>query len=63
MIKNFFAALFLVPMISFAAAAQSFVGETINAAFETVQEGLDLIWPDQLSLEDVNARMGFGFGL
>jgi MipA family protein len=61
-LKNFFAALLLAPMIASTVAAQTFIGETINAAFETVQEGLDLIWPDKLSLEDVNARVGFGFG-
>ncbi len=62
MIKPILVALLIAPLITATAAAQSVFGEGINKAFETVQDGLDLIWPDELSLEDVNARVGFGVG-
>jgi len=62
MMRKLLSVCLLAPLISTAAAAQSFIGEGINSAVEAVQEGLDLIWPDELSLEDVNARVGFGIG-
>jgi len=61
-IKRFLSALILAPLITSSADAQSFIGEGFNTAIEAVQDGLDLIWPDELSLEDVNARVGFGIG-
>jgi len=51
-----------MPAVSSGATAQSFIGDGISAAVEAVQQGLDLIWPDELNLEDVNARAGFGIG-
>ena len=62
MIIRIFAIVLLVPLISSRAAAQSFIGDGISAAVEAVQEGLDLIWPDKLNMEDVNARAGIGIG-
>ena len=62
MIRKFLSVLLLAPLMTTAATAQSIIGEGINTAIEAVQEGLDLIWPDELSLEDVNARIGFGIG-
>lgn len=62
MIKRIFQALLLAPLLTTTANAQSVFGEGINTAIEAVQSGLDLIWPDELSLEDVNARIGFGMG-
>ena len=60
--KRYFAALLFAPILTTPTLGQSFIGEGINTALEAVQEGLDLIWPDELSLEDVNARIGFGLG-
>jgi len=61
-IKAGLSALLLAPMITSTAAAQSFIGDGISTAVEAVQQGLDLIWPDELTLTDVNARVGFGYG-
>lgn len=63
MTKRFFSALVMAGFLSTPIQAQSFVTESINAAIEAVQDGLDLIWPDDISLEDVNARVGFGMGI
>lgn len=62
MIKRLLTAFTLAPLITVSAQAQSFISDGVNAALEAVQEGLDLIWPDELTLEDVNARIGVGIG-
>lgn len=54
-----FSALFFTSSVS----AQSIVGEGFNTAIEAVQDGIDLIWPDEFNIEGVNARMGVGIGV
>jgi outer membrane protein len=61
-LKKLFGALLFAPLYTAPLQAQSFINDGVNAALEAVQEGLDLIWPDKLSLDDVNARVGFGLG-
>jgi len=60
--KRIISAFFIAGLFSAPTQAQSVIGESINAAIEAVQEGLDLIWPDDISLKHVNARLGFGIG-
>lgn len=62
MLNKALTVILLIPLISSTATAQSFIGDGISTAVEAVQQGLDLIWPDELNLEDVNARAGIGFG-
>jgi|GEM_PF-1059840 len=38
------------------------LADRFNSAIEAVQQGIDLIWPGDLDSEQVNARMGVGFG-
>ncbi|SDD38500.1 MipA/OmpV family protein [Kordiimonas lacus] len=38
------------------------LADRFNNAIEAVQEGIDLIWPGDLDSEQMNARMGIGFG-
>lgn len=46
-----------------ASANQGFnLADRFNNAIEAVQEGIDIIWPGDLDSEDVNARLGVGFG-
>jgi len=53
----------LVSILSTPLQAQSFISNVFNDAAEAVQNGLDLIWPDELTPTDVNARFGFGIGM
>lgn len=38
------------------------LADRFNSAIEAVQQGIDLIWPGDLDSEQMNARMGVGFG-
>jgi len=60
--KNLLTVLCLVPLITIQAKAQSFIGDGFNSAIEAVQEGLDLIWPDNFNIDGIDARLGLGLG-
>lgn len=49
--------------IGMPANAQFNIGDRFSSAIETMHEGIDLIWPDDLKLEGLNARVGVGFGV
>ena len=62
MFKHCFVSVFLASISAFPVSAQSFIGEGFSSAIEAVQEGIDLIWPDDLNVKGLSARLGFGIG-
>ncbi|MBL4836871.1 MAG: MipA/OmpV family protein [Kordiimonadaceae bacterium] len=62
MFKHCFVSVFLASITAFPVSAQSFIGEGFSSAVEAVQEGIDLIWPDDLNVKGLSARLGFGIG-
>ena len=63
MFKKQSLAIFSAIFFAIPANAQSLVGEGFNTAIEAVQDGIDLIWPDEFNIEGMSARMGFGIGV
>ena len=63
MFKHCLVSVFLASVSTYSVQAQSFLGEGFSSAIEAVQEGIDLIWPDQLNVKGVSARLGFGLGV
>lgn len=63
MLKKQLLAIISAASFSVPAAAQSFVGEGFNTAIEAVQDGIDLIWPDEFKIKDTSVRLGFGMGI
>lgn len=45
------------------ASAQFNIGDRFASAIEAMHEGIDLIWPDDLKLDGLTARVGVGTGL
>ncbi|MBV1901491.1 MAG: MipA/OmpV family protein [Kordiimonadaceae bacterium] len=62
MFKHCFVSVFLAAISTLPVRAQSFIGEGFSSAIEAVQEGIDLIWPDDLNVKGMSARLGFGLG-
>ncbi|MFC3050528.1 MipA/OmpV family protein [Kordiimonas pumila] len=62
MIKYISLSIFSVVAFASPASAQTFVTDAFNNAVEAVQSGLDLIWPDDVAPDEINARLGVGFG-
>jgi outer membrane protein len=57
--------LFLLPLVvvlSAPAYAQLNIGDRFASAIEAMHEGIDIIWPNDLKLEGVHARIGLGIG-
>lgn len=54
-----------LPAIGFTvpAAAQLDIGDRFSGALEGIYDGIDIIWPDDLKLEGLRARIGVGFGV
>ncbi len=60
--KNFAAASAIL-FATLPAKADSFdIGEVFNGAVDILQQGIDFIWPDEMGLKGVTARVGFGLG-
>ncbi len=38
------------------------IGDTLNSVADAIQQGVDYIWPDRLSVKGLNVKAGFGFG-
>lgn len=49
--------------ISVPASAQLNIGDRFASAIEAMHEGIDIIWPSDVKLEGVTARLGLGIGL
>jgi len=55
-------AVFWLPNAAHATSRGLDLADRFNSAIEAVQQGIDLIWPGDLDSEQINARMGVGFG-
>ena len=56
----------LLPLLAIASLpvrAQLDVGDRFTGTLESIYSGLDIIWPDDLKLDGLRARVGLGFGL
>lgn len=62
MIKRTAAAFVAVACLTLPASAQFNIGDRFANAIEAMHSGIDSIWPDDLKLDGVTARVGLGIG-
>ena len=61
--KKTLTALSLISVATLPTKADGFnVSEVLGGAVDLMQQGVDWLWPDELGLENVNAKIGFGMG-
>ncbi|UTW59361.1 MipA/OmpV family protein [Kordiimonas sp. SCSIO 12603] len=61
--KKTLTALSFITLASTPSTADDFnVSEVLGGAVDLLQQGVDLLWPDELGLDNVNAKIGFGVG-